>query len=321
MSLRDVEGIGEKSEARLKEHGILSVEDLAASQPAVVSKILGVSVLKARQIISSAKQLLFSREVLVKTASEFEDWISENVIRIPTGCRSLDEALGGGVPTRSITTLTGPYGSGKTQMAKTLLVNALALVGGKAAWIETEPGTFSPKRVREIASARGVEVSLDDIYVVPADRVTTPHQQLLAYEAVYKKVKDSGEQLSIMVVDSFTARFRATFTGRESLPLRGEEMGRHIGLLELIAADTGAAVVLTSQVMGVPDIGEQLETKMRTGGHTRRMYGGTMLEHGSALILYLDKAATGRWEATVVDSPENPTRTVEFRITERGVED
>jgi RecA/RadA recombinase len=321
MSLRDVEGIGEKSEAKLREFGITTVEDLAAAQPATIAKILGVSALKARQIVQSAKQLLFSREVIVKTAKEFEDWINENIIRIPTGCRKLDEALKGGIPTRAITTLTGPFGAGKTQMAKTLVVNALALLGGKAAWIETEPGTFSPSRIKEIADSRGIDISLNDIYVVTADRITSPQQQLLAYEAVYRKIRDSGENLSIMVVDSFSARFRAMFTGRESLPLRGEEMGRHIGLLELIAADTGAAVVLTSQVMGVPDMEGQIETRVRTGGHVRKMYGGTMLEHGSTLILYLDKVGMEKWEATVVDSPEHPTTTVEFKIGKKGIED
>jgi RecA/RadA recombinase len=321
MSLRDVEGVGEKSESKLREYGITSVEELAASQPTTVAKILGVSVLKARQIISSAKQLLFSKELVIKTADEFDSWLSENVTKIPTGCRRLDEALKGGVPTRAITTLTGPYGSGKTQMAKTLLVNAMALLGGKAAWIETEPGTFSPGRIREIASSRGIDVSLGDIYVVPADRIASPQQQLLAYEAVYKKVKDSGENLSIMVVDSFAARFRAAFTGRESLPLRGEEMGRHIGLLELIAADMGAAIVLTSQVMGIPDLEGQIETRVRTSGHVRKMYGGSMLEHGSTLILYLDKVGMSKWEATIVDSPEHPSATVNFKITRAGIED
>jgi RecA/RadA recombinase len=321
LSLRDVEGVGEKSEAKLREYGINSVVELAASQPAVIAKVLGVSALKARLIINSAKQLLFQREVIVRTAREHQEWMEKNVFRIPTGCRALDEALRGGVPTRRITTLTGPYGSGKTQLSKTLVVNALATLGGKAIWIETEPGTLSLDRIVEIARSRGLEVSLDDILVVPAEWVTTPQQQLLAYEAAYKKVKDMGGDLSIMVVDSFVAKFRETYSGRESFPLRGEEENRHLGMLQYIAADSGAAVVLTAQVMGVPDLEAQISTKVKTGGHGMKMYGGTPIEHGSGIIIYLDKVASDRWSATIVDSPEHPSKTVYFRISERGIVD
>ncbi|MFZ0222396.1 MAG: ATPase domain-containing protein, partial [Candidatus Nitrosopolaris sp.] len=43
-------------------------------------------------------------------------------MRLPTGCKSLDNLLGGGIEAGVITQVYGPPGSGKTQLCHTLCV-------------------------------------------------------------------------------------------------------------------------------------------------------------------------------------------------------
>ena len=56
---------------------------------------------------------------LVPAATELQ---IQNVVRLPTGCKSLDNLLGGGIEAGVITQVYGPPGSGKTQLCHTLCV-------------------------------------------------------------------------------------------------------------------------------------------------------------------------------------------------------
>ena len=76
-------------------------------------------------------------------------------ILLPENCRSLDELLGGGVETLSLTEVFGEFRAGKTQFCHTLCVTCQMPIesgggGGKIIYIDTE-GTFRPERVAEIA--------------------------------------------------------------------------------------------------------------------------------------------------------------------------
>jgi len=316
--LKDIRGIGPRSIEKLADHGVSSVEDLVAMRPAELAKVLDVSIYKAKQILNSAKEALMTEELIVETADKVEEYF-KNVRKISTGSKALDSLLGGGVPTRAITTFAGPFATGKTQLCFQLTVNTIS-EGFYVGWVETEPGTFSPKRIKEICEARGVKYDPSKILVVRAEKISTPPQQLLAYEAIWKKCRESDLPLGLLVVDSFNARFRSYYTGREMLSGRSEEIGQHIGVLETIAAERNAAIVLTAQVMGVPDAGAQLEARMRFGA-PQKPYGGHFFLHSSAYILFLTQAASGAWEATLVDAPDLPRSRARFKITERGVED
>ena len=46
----------------------------------------------------------------------------KEIIRITTGCRDLDNILGGGIETGSLTEIYGEYRCGKTQLCHTLCV-------------------------------------------------------------------------------------------------------------------------------------------------------------------------------------------------------
>ena len=292
---------------------------MAAADPSEVAKILGVSVFKAKEMINEAKQLLLSTAIIVETADEVEEFLRKNVKRISTGSKKLDEILGGGVPTMTTTALVGHAATGKTQLAFQLTANVIGS-GEYAAFIETEPKVFSPERIREICAHRGLKYDPSKILVVRADKIITPQQQLLAYEAVWKKVKDEKLNLRLLVVDSFSAKFREYYAGRESMSARSQEIARHMGILQAMASQLNCAVVLTGQVMGVPDMGAQLEARMRFGAPLRP-YGGEFYLHSVCYLLFLEQVASDIWEATVADAPDMPRRSARFKITEGGIED
>lgn len=56
---------------------------------------------------------------------------------VPTGLSSLDKILGGGIPTKRITEVSGPYSVGKTTLALTIIAQAQKL-GYKTLWVDQE---------------------------------------------------------------------------------------------------------------------------------------------------------------------------------------
>jgi len=314
------EGIGDATIKKLEDQGLTDLEDLLAAEPSELAKMLGITLYKAKKIVSSAKEALIQSEVLVETADMVEQYISENVRRISTGSKALDRILGGGVPTRAITTFVGQHATGKSQICFQLAANVMD-AGEYVGWVETEPGTLSVSRIKEICSSRGLRYDSQKLLVMRAEKVTSPAKQLVAYEAIWKKAMRENLPLRLLVVDSFSAKIRAAYVGRELLPARAQETARHIGLLEVIAAERNCAIVLTAQVMGLPDLELQIEARKRYGGKPFKPYGGEYFLHSSTYIVFLWQHASDVWEATVVDAPDLPRESVKFKITSRGIED
>jgi RecA/RadA recombinase len=75
----------------------------------------------------------------------------QNVVRLPTSCKSLDSLLDGGIETGQITQVYRPPGSGKTQLCHTLCV--MSASDYRVIYIDTE-GSFRPERIETIAKAR-----------------------------------------------------------------------------------------------------------------------------------------------------------------------
>ena len=139
----------------------------------------------------------------------------KNIIKITTGSSSLDELLGGGIESMSITEAFGEFRTGKTQLAHTLCVTTQLPKekgggNGKVIYIDTE-GTFRPERIIKIAERFGLdgEESLDNIRY--ARGYTVEHLiTLLNYAAAL--MMESPH--SLLIIDSIMACFRSDYTGR-----------------------------------------------------------------------------------------------------------
>ncbi|MFQ6081651.1 MAG: DNA repair and recombination protein RadA, partial [Candidatus Bathyarchaeia archaeon] len=270
----------------------------------------GISEKRALEVIRAARSsmaLSFIRaDELLK--------MRQNVLRLTTGSRAMDELLGGGLETQAITEFYGEYGSGKSQLCHQLCVNVQLPperggLGGGALYIDTE-NTFRTERIVQMAQHLGLNPEGVAKNIVFAEAYTSDHQAFLVDNAD-KVIKENN--IRLVIVDSLTSHFRSEYLGREVLAERQQKLNKHLHRLIRLARAFNAVAVVTNQVMAKPDV---------FFGDAVRPIGGHIVAHTSHTRLFLRKSARGPVRiARLVSSPYLPEGERVFKITENGVED
>lgn len=218
--------------------------------------------------------------------------------RLPSGCQSLDRLLGGGFEAGIITQLYGEAGSGKTNIAMQLAVQAVAR-GLRVIFIDTEG--FSADRFAQIAGPSAKEIAGKIMIFEP---MSLEQQHISIKDAA----KVAGRDLGLVVLDSATSLYRVLLEADDNRAVRRMLSVQMSELLEL-ARMHRIPVLITNQIY----------TDIETG--TLRPLGGTSLEHTCKAIVSLEKIGNGRRRARIMKHRSQPEgETAEFCITAKGVE-
>ncbi|WP_455367880.1 DNA repair and recombination protein RadA [[Eubacterium] cellulosolvens] len=307
--IEDIPGIGPATAEKLKEMGFHTVEALAT---ATIKELLpaGIGEKQAIKIISEARSGLSLSFI---TADELMK-MKENIQKLTTQSKALDELLGGGLETQTITEFYGEYGVGKSILSHQLCVNVQLPaekggLEGNALFLDTEQ-TFRPEWIIRMAENLGLDVNQTAQNIIYCEAFNSDHQILLL-EKSDQVIKDNN--IRLIVVDSLTAHFRSEYLGREMLAERQQRLNNHLHRLIRLARMFNAVAVVTNQVMAKPDafFGMGIEA---VGGH--------VLAHTSHTRLFFRRASGGTVRiARLISSPYLPEGERLFKITDHGVED
>ena len=134
--LEDLPGVGPATAQKLRELGFNTVESLAT---AAIKELepAGIGEKKALDIIRAARSTLSLSFIRADELLKMR----QNVQRLTSGSKAIDEILGGGLETQTITEVYGEYGSGKSQICHQLCVNVQLPVergglGGGALYVD-----------------------------------------------------------------------------------------------------------------------------------------------------------------------------------------
>ena len=199
----------------------------------------------------------------------------------------------------------GEYATGKSLLAMQVAAYAAA-EGNAVMYIYTEGRVEDTGFPRIMArAARDVGVSEDDvaarIEVVEVANTTALKDVVMSIQTAAK----------VVVVDSIIAPLRAEFLGRENLQARQQTLNYIISLLNRHAMINGALVVVTNQVMDVPDL---------FAG--KRPTGGNIFAHGINRIFMMVKPSKQKpegymWPLDVPGMP--PDVKIQYRIADDGL--
>ena len=185
FTIDDLPGVGPATAEKLREAGYDDLMAVAVMTPADLADQAELGEAVSSRIINGARKMasiggfLSGIDILERR---------REVLKLTSGCQSIDELLGGGFETKSITELYGEFGSGKTQFSHQLAVNAMLPLkeGGLSDesnpahvfFIDTED-TFRPERIRQMPAAKGLKPDevLERCHVARA--YNSAHQMLL----------------------------------------------------------------------------------------------------------------------------------------------
>lgn len=215
--------------------------------------------------------------------------------RVPIGCRSIDDLLGGGIECGSVTLFFGEAGTGKTNICLQIAYN-VAKTGMKVAYLDTEGLSYD--RINQVfgddkEAMRNLLVFQVHSFEEQADRI-----------AKVVRLSQANDKVGLIVVDSLTMFYRLN---SDDMSVRNELTKESEALLT--AARRGdVPVVITSQVY----------TNIGLG--TIEFLGGHALHHNAKTIIRLDKVYKGKRTATIIKHRSLPEgRKVGYQIVETGI--
>ena len=335
--LEDLPGVGPATADKLVDNGFESYQSIAVASPGEMSNTADIGESSAADIINAARD--------AADVGGFETGAAvlerrEEIGKLSWQIDEVDELLGGGIETQSITEVYGEFGSGKSQVTHQMAVNVQlepengGLDGG-CIFVDSED-TFRPERIddmvrglddeilademerREIEGTPSdeaamealVEAFLDQIHVAKA--FNSNHQILLAEKAkeLAGEHEESEWPIRIVCVDSLTAHFRAEYVGRGELADRQQKLNKHLHDLMRIGDLFNTAILVTNQVASNPD---------SYFGDPTQAIGGNILGHASTFRMYLRKSKGDKRIVRLVDAPNLADGEAVMRVQNEGL--
>jgi DNA repair protein RadA len=342
QDLEDLPGVGPATAEKLQENGYDSYQGIAVASPGELSNTADVGESSAADIIQAARK--------AADIGGFESGVDvlerrEQIGKLTWGVDEVDELLGGGVETQSITEVYGEFGAGKSQVTHQLAVTVQLPsehggLEGSCIFIDSED-TFRPERIEQMVNGlddEAIEAAmvlhgiveeegdadagdealvselvssmLDKIHVAKA--FNSNHQILLAEKAqeIASESQDDEFPVRLLAVDSLTAHFRAEYVGRGELADRQQKLNKHLHDLMRVGDLNNTAVIVTNQVASNPD---------SFFGDPTQPIGGNILGHTSTFRMYLRKSKGNKRIVKLVDAPNLPDGEAVMRVEEGGL--
>ncbi len=221
---------------------------------------------------------------------------------ISTGSEVLDSFLDGGFEKNIITTIYGPAGSGKTNLALITLCNVVKK-GGKVLFVDTEGG-FSASRAEQILPDFS-QYAKQVLFLRPFNF----DDQKKAFSKLQETISQSPDEYSMIIIDSIAMLYRLEVGKTLDVSFVNKELAIQLGLLTEITRKFEIPIIITNQVYA------DFERKDLV-----KMVGGDLLKYTSKCLIELKKGHKDVRVAKLIKHRSlGEGREVAFQITQEGI--
>jgi DNA repair protein RadB len=235
--------------------------------------------------------------------------------KISAGSYLLNQFLYGGYETDIITTLYGPGGSGKSNLA-IILATSQAKKQNKTIFIDTEGG-FSTERFKQIHRGEKdqVEKDLQNIFLL---KPTSFKEQENAFSQMLKHVKQ--ESISLIIIDSIAMLYRLELGAaietrdQEEISKINRKLAGQLRILNEIARKQNIPIIITNQVYASFTKNSEDKQKERQVS----MVGGDLLKYWSKCLIEL-KNYNNKRSLILKKHRSLPVKELHFEIINSGI--
>jgi DNA repair protein RadB len=224
-------------------------------------------------------------------------------ITIPTGCKTVDEKLRGGVKERSLVLVYGEAETGKTTLAIQLAINC-ARAGYKTIFVDAD-NTFFSRRMRQLAG--------DDFETLAPQMILMKPESFKQQTVAINNLDDYvSSRVKLVVVDTITSLYRAELGKRRDAFKLNRELNRQLGYLAQIVKTKNVACMVVSQVRSVfPDEGVIVPVAVRV----LRFWADTVISMRPTSKEDVVKLTVSE------KREERPVRAILLKIEEKGLQE
>ncbi len=219
--------------------------------------------------------------------------------RISSGSDIIDNLLDGGLEKGIISTLYGPAGSGKSNIAMLSCANVVKQ-GEKVIFVDTE-SSFSSERMRQIS---------DDWESLMKNVILLSPTNFEEQRKIFRQLGElvSAEKVGLIVVDSIAMLYRLQRGSDDEIRTTNKELANQLAILSQVARKKGIPVLVTNQVY--------TDFERKDGFH---MVGGDLLKYWSKCIVKLENI-DGVRKASIFKHRSLPEgKSTYFEIVEAGL--
>lgn len=225
----------------------------------------------------------------------------ESYRKSSTGSEVIDGLLDGGFEHKTLTTIFGPAGSGKTNIAL-LVTRSILEKGKKVIFIDTE-NSFSIERFCQIGGIK--DDYLDNLIIF---KPTNFKEQK---EVVNNLKQLIDAKIGLVVVDSIAMLYRLEMNQSTDISILNKEFSLQISYLVDLAIQNDLPLIMTNQVYS------DFEKKDKVN-----MVGGDLLRYASKCLIELKSGRNGLRQAIVKKHRSiAQDKSVMFSIVAQGIAD
>lgn len=160
---------------------------------------------------------------------------------LPTGCKAIDNLLGGGIHYGMVTDIYGHSGAGKSQLCFTICARSAEYFRNipqvSVVFVDTG-GTFRPERIREIANIGNEKRERDILDKILFVRSLSSTDQINSVKRI------ANIKPRLIVIDGVASLFTTEYLGAA----RHLALMKHLHELALAAINLRCAIVITNMV-------------------------------------------------------------------------
>lgn len=166
---------------------------------------------------------------------------------IRTGLEKVDQILGGGLKSSTITDIFGASGTGKTQSALQIILNSMS--ENNKVFYQDTTGNFRPERLVEMAKFK--EMNADFLDKITVGRITNVMEQQKSLD----KIQESD--FSLIIIDNVTDLFSFEYPKEEQILEKTIQFSTYMKKLSQITSQTKIPIVITNMMRKVDELEQE----------------------------------------------------------------